>query len=292
MKFKLKRLIISMFLIMSVSARAEEISIITRFPNGSVGHQVGFQFVKRLNSIQDRYNFTLRSIPGALGETADQRVLTLGRSGTKVVWFGPVTSFTLNRFEIGNTYDRDNDFFFIRSLQSTYQSLVVSKTSNIKTVAELVDHIRNKPKAFYGAQLEVGATKFLSNIFTRQFKINNVEMIKYKDIGEIVIALNNREIDYSIFIRPAVTDILTEIANTKPDQNSIPLFVFETLSVFAVPKEIVSFGESLIPTFMSLCKDKEILELMTRIQYNETCYDNVSIRKRIKDEVEIAKEFQ
>lgn len=287
-----KYLIAFMILLTSTFVRAEEISIITRFPNGSVGQQTGFQFVKRLNSIQNQYTFTLRSIPGALGETADQRVLTLGRNGTKVVWFGPITSFTLNRFEIGNTYDRDNDFFFIRSLQSTYQSLVVSKSSNIKTVSELVNHIRNKPKAFYGAQLEVGAAKFLSNIFTRQFGITNVEMIKYKDLGEIILALNNREIDYSIFVRPAVTDVLTEIANTKPDQTSIPLFVFETLSAFAVPKELTAFGQSLIPTFMSLCKDKEILELLTKIQYNETCYDNAAIRKRIETEVGIAKEFQ
>ena len=89
----------------------EEIPVITRFPTSSPSYQAMFVFVKKLNASQEKYRFIPQTVPGALGENADQRTLVLARNGKNIVWYGPISHFTFNRFEIGNTYDRDNDFY-------------------------------------------------------------------------------------------------------------------------------------------------------------------------------------
>ena len=58
----------------------EEITIITRNATSSPSMVTGSILVKRLNAIQDKYNFTLRSVLGNNGENADQRALALARS--------------------------------------------------------------------------------------------------------------------------------------------------------------------------------------------------------------------
>ena len=288
----MRLLIIALALIAStIIAHAEDIRVINRFQPSSTSFQAMSMFLKKANSLQTKYNFIPSSVPGAVGENADQRALVLARIGSKVVWFGPVSSFTLNRFELGNTYDRDNDFYFIRSFLTTYQSIVVSKTSGIKSIDELVTHLKSKDKNFYGVPLEIGAAKFLNNIFARHYKVE-VSMIKYKDFGEITMALNNKEIDYSIFTHPAVNSSLVEIELTKQNRNTIPNFQYETISSFAVPKEIIEFGKEIRPLFVSLCNDAELVEFYKKVNYEDTCYDDEFMKQRIKNEVELIGKFQ
>jgi hypothetical protein len=273
----------------NVFAKTQEIPVITRFQPSSPSYQAMFFFIKKLNSIQDKYIFIPQTVPGALGESADQRALTIARSGENLIWYGPVSSFTLNRFELGNTYDRDNDFYFIRSFLTTYQSLVVSKNSNINTLDELIKRLKSKNKNFYGAPLEIGAAKFLNNILIKYTDTQSI-MIKYKDFAEITLALNNKEIDYSIMTFPSVGESLLEIENTK--KSIIPNFRYETLSSFAVPKEIKTFGEIAKPYFDKLCNDTELLKFYEKIKYEEVCYDDYFIKQRIKEEVELISKFQ
>jgi len=287
----MKYFMILMMLLASTLARAEDVPVITRFQPSSPSYQSMLFFVKKLNETQTQYNFIAQSVPGAGGETADQRSLFLGRNGSKHVWYGPISSFTLNRFEIGNTYDRDNDFYFIRSFLTTYQSLVVSKQSNIKTLDELVTHLRNKDKNFFGVPMEIGAARFLNNIFVKHYNVNS-NMIRYKDFAEISLALNNKELDYSIMTHPSVGGSLLEVEITKENFNRIPEFQYETLSSFAVPKELKTFGEIIIPMFVSLCGNKELIETFKKLRYEETCYNDAHIKRKIIEEVALIKKFQ
>lgn len=284
-------LLLSVLTIYNSARASEEIPVITRFQPSSPSYQAMFMFVRKLNTIQEKYKFIPQTVPGALGESADQRALQMARRGENLVWYGPVSSFTLNRFELGNTYDRDNDFYFIRSFLTTHQSLVVSKNSDIKTLDELIKKLRSKDKIFYGVPLEIGAARFLNNIFTRHVNIQST-MITYKDFGEITIALNNGEIDYSIITYPSMRDSLIELDKTKYSLNIIPNFQYETLSSFAVPKEIVNFAVAIKPLFDRMCGDSELGELYAKLKYEEICRDNAFIRQRIYEEVKLISAFR
>lgn len=288
---KMRYFVMLLALLFCTNVRAEDISIITRFPISSPSYQAMLIFVKKLNSIQEKYKFTPQTVPGALGENADQRTLATARSGKNVIWYGPISHFTFNRFEIGNTYDRDNDFYFLRSFLVTYQSLVVSKNSNVNTLEEFIKSLKNKNKTFYGVPLEVGAMTFLNNIFEKHTSTRS-SMIKYKDFAEVVIALNNKEIDYSIMPFPSVRDSLLELDKTKYDAHIIPKFRYETLTAFAVPKEIKNFAILIKPLFDSLCGDQELIQTYSKLKYDESCDNDTFIKQRITEEVKMISEFK
>jgi len=284
-------LLLSVFTVYNSARASEEIPVITRFQPSSPSYQAMFMFVKKLNSVQEKYRFIPQTVPGALGENADQRSLAMGKRGENLVWYGPISHFTFNRFEIGNTYDRDNDFHFIRDFLITYQSLVVSKNSNINSLEEFIKSLKNKNKTFYGVPLEVGAMGFLNSIFAKHTGIQST-MIKYKDFAEVILALNNKEIDYSIMPYPSVRDSLIELDKTKYGVNIIPNFQYETLTAFAVPKEIKEFAIAIKPLFDSLCKDSELAQIYAKLKYDESCNDDTFIKNRIRDEVKLISEFR
>ena len=58
---------------------------------------------------QNEYEFKFTVTSGAAGEAADQRGLAIARSNRDVLISGSDSSLGFNRFNVGATFDRDND---------------------------------------------------------------------------------------------------------------------------------------------------------------------------------------
>ena len=285
-----------MLLISQPLVAKEEIAIITRNAPSSPSMVTGSVLVKRLNAIQDKYNFTLRSVLGNNGENADQRALALARSGTKVLTFGPIASYTINRYEVGPTFDRDNDFYFIKSFTTTYQSVVTNPDNTSKNANEYFESLKKKDKSFYGITMEAGSSGYLTNILLRHYNITNATKLKYKDFAEINLALMNKEIDFSIYIFPGIGS-LKEVLNSSIGINSgkesgIEDFFYENNSSFAIPKEFKEFGLEIKPYFDQLCNDQEINEIVEKYKYKRTCYDDDMMRQKIEKELKMIEKYK
>jgi hypothetical protein len=279
----------------TISFAKEDIPIITRNSLSSPSFITSNILVKKLNNMQPTYNFILHSVPGSNGESADQRALSLARNKVKVLWNGPIASFTINRYQF-NTYDRDSSFYFIKSFSSTYQSLVTNPEDTSNSLNDYFLRLKNRDKIFYGLTMEVGSSQYLTNIILKHFNINNAKDIKYKDFAEISLALRNREVDFSIYIQPGIGN-LKELLNSGNDansglQNNIKDFYYESNSSFAVPTELKDFGLELKKYFDQLCDDTEIIESLEKIKYKRTCFDDDVMRQKIKKELELIEKYK
>lgn len=291
----LKYILCALIAMTNFAFAKEDIFVITRNAQSSPSFVSSNIFLKRLNGIQSKYNFILHSVPGNNGENADQRALMLAKNGTKVLWNGPIASFTINRYQFKDSFDRDNGFFFIKSFSTTYQSLITNPEDKSNNVDEYFESLKKKKEVFYGVTMEIGSSEYLTNILLRHYNLN-ARVIKYKNFAEISLAIMNKEIDFSIYIYPGIGS-LKEILNSGIGDNSgikngIIDFYYESNSSFAVPIELKDFGLKIKPYFDMLCDDKEIIESLEKTKYKRTCFDDDVMHQKIKNELELIKKYK
>jgi hypothetical protein len=286
------RLLLLLFIASQPAVSKDLIPIITRNGPTSTGYITTVPFINKLNSIQDRYEFVLQTVSGAHGEAADQKAIAMARSGRKVLWTGPISSFTVNRFEVGNTYDRDNDFFFITSLATTPFSLVTHPDDTSKNVDDFFNSLKKKKEIFLGATMEAGSTIFLSNILLKNYN-TKATILRYKDFTEVGSAIHKKEADYTIYVSPTNKMLsLKEILNSGKGKNSgiefgISDFESFTSSSFATPKELKDFGLEVKPYFDQLCNDKDIIDMLEKYGYLKTCFNDEEMKKRVAAELKM-----
>lgn len=275
----------------SVAAK-EEIPVITRLSPVAPIYQGLNLFIQNFNKTQDKYEFRISTVPGAYGEPADQKALQMGKFNEKVVWFGPTSTFTLNRYQVGNTYDRDNDFILLNSFTISYMSLVVSPNSNINSFSDFLNTLSKKEKVFRGTDFEIGPSELLNTLIEKKYGIHSSQL-KYKDRNEVNRALIIGEIDYAI-TPYALTKTVKEILNTGTGINSGKAIGFNEFylyiqNAFAVPKELKSFGEEITPWLKTSCENTNLDDFLARIMYDKICYGNSELKKHIAEQLELIK---
>jgi len=270
----------------------EEISIITRYSPVAPIYQGLNLFTQNLNKVQDKYEFKVSNVPGAYGEPADRKALQLAKLNTKVLWFGPTSSFTFNRYQVGNTWDRDNDFIILHSFTTSYMSLVVSPTSSISSFNDFLKVLSKKEKVYRGTDFEIGSSELLNNLIEKKYGIKS-SLLKYKDRNEVNRALILGEIDYAI-TPYALTKTVKEILNTGTGDLSgrsagFNEFYLIIQNAFAVPKELDYFGEEITPWLKASCENSNLDEFLNRIFYDKICYGSTELKKHISEELNLIK---
>ena len=277
-------------LLVSSFAQAKDIPIITRFDDSVPTMQVLRVYVSELNLSQNKYNFIVNSVPGALGENADRRSLNYGQEN---LWFGTTASFSVNKYEFKDSWDRENAFTFLVSRSNTAFFLYVNR--DVKDVADLVTRLKSKNKVYYGAVTSGGTFDLLSNVFIKQNNIQTaMETIRYKSNGELYAAVARNEIDFLIATvgpNELAKPILLSKDEPIPEYNvptgkqlNIEDYYYQSSNFFATPSQYKEFATDVKQYLNAMCFNEKIKAMMIRMNQEPTCYNADQIKQIIQKE--------
>jgi tripartite-type tricarboxylate transporter receptor subunit TctC len=276
--------------LVSSVAQAKDIPIITRFDDAAPTMQVLRVYVSELNLSQNKYNFIVNSVPGALGENADRRSLNYGQEN---LWFGTTASFSVNKYEFKDSWDRENAFTFLVSRSNTAFFLYVNH--DVKDVADLVTRLKSKNKVYYGSTTAGGTFDLLSNVFIKQNNIKTaMETIRYKSNGELYAAAARNEIDFLIATvgpNELAKPILLSKNESIPEYNvptgkqlNIEDYYYQSSNFFATPSQYKEFATDVKQYLNAMCFNKKIKEMMIKMNQEPTCYNSDQIKQIIQKE--------
>lgn len=165
---------------------ANEIKLYTSASLSSGTNQILSYLIKEVNDAHQDRKIVIQSIPGAEGLNSFNRFAI----EPDAILFNQEDSFKVHEIKL--------DAFLVHELINNPHTVVVSATSNINTVDDLIA-LSKKRKLFHG-RLSSGASSDISlDIFTKRYNIDHIENIRgYKRVEELSLALSNNEIDFAI----------------------------------------------------------------------------------------------
>ena len=301
--FRFMMVMMIVFFSTSSYAQKKTVDIVTRFGPAAVVGRSAIELATQLNKIQDEYEFRATQVNGSGGEAADQLALQKARSGENVLAWQSTTNYTFNRYLVGNTYDRDNDFIPLQSMMGIPFSIFVDPSSKINTVDDLVKALKNKPQGFAAFSNGSSGTLLLTEVFLRKYDIKNIKFLGYKDPYETAKAVAINEADFTVFNHadtPNLKMILISSNERVKGFDSIPTgkeigmsdFLYTSLSMISVPKERIGFGIKIKPYLKQVCEDKDYQEKAISQRYIPICRDTDFIKARIKDELNLVDKYK
>jgi tripartite-type tricarboxylate transporter receptor subunit TctC len=235
---------------------------------------------------------------GAQGDVAAMRAITNAKTQDTVFYTG-ISTITVNR--ISNpvpNFDRDKDFIISVGIGKNTLGVLVAPDSPIKTIDELAALIKSKPKTFAGGTLIAPAATMMNDVFLKRYGLEGkVEEIKYKSAPDIVLAIQNKEIDYTVFTLPDMVNLRALLVSSDERMTTFPNaptgkeigfndFNLQSILLFAVPKERASFVKTFEADMKLACAHpdfKKVAEL--RAPYNSYCMDPKETEATIKNEL-------
>jgi tripartite-type tricarboxylate transporter receptor subunit TctC len=295
------RIFLSLMLILfsSLAYAAETVNVYTRYSAGAVVAQNLTTILETLNKVQSKYEFRYSHVPGAEGETANVSSIERARAGTKLLWVGPVSTFTYSRLEMKNRkWNEDEDFIFLNGMISgSVPALLVSKDFKGNLV-DLINQIGKKDKVYFSTAISGITHIYLNKLFTKKYSFEDkFKTLNYGNIHDIGASVQRNESDYTIFMTvdmPALKPLMVASEERLPEWPDVPTgkemgfpeFTHSAISFFAVPKELKEFGEEIIPHLKKLCGDESLGQKIRARAYSPEplCYDGSKIKSIIDTE--------
>lgn len=274
---------------------AKDVEVVTRYGATSTVGRILISIVDHINTNQSEFNFRINTIPGAGGEIADQKALELSKTNNNVLLFSPSSSFTFNRFTIGNTYDRDNDFIKFFAISSAPIAIQVNTKSNINNFTDLIDVLKQKDISYFSSTVTGASVIMFNKILLEKYQLKKVKNLKYRTPYDISRSILTGESDYTIFnlsdisLKPILLSSDTRLSEY-PDvptgkEIGFDEFNFATLNLFSVPKEKKHLIDILLPMIEKACNDSKIQEMIKNLKYVAVCANSVFIEEKIKKEL-------
>jgi tripartite-type tricarboxylate transporter receptor subunit TctC len=301
MKFILTYLFISLLSISS-SFAFENVDVISRYNNSTAISQNAVHAIRALNEMQSEYRLRYTHIPGANGETAVVSSLEYSRAGRSILWFGPISTFTTTFVTRNGEKQKnwsENDFYFVSGVSTGIFAVLVSPNNDAKNFEEFVKNLQKKDKVFNGNNVSSTSSLYLGKLFSNKFNLRNKTIfLDYRQPNEIAQALLSGEIDYTIrniVDLPSLRPIAILNETRAPSLPNIPTakelgveeLTYESLSVFAIPKNDVKLIKALSPLIFKLCNNSDLDEgIIKRNFMPRTCVREQEILKRISEEKE------
>ena len=191
------RIVAALLLMCSAALAAEpkKVDIITRLGPTTAQYVYLTEFVRELNEIQDDYEYRVSVVPGAQGETAFKRFVSINEEEKRdAILYSSQVTFSDPKY--GN---RMNDFNYVTTLSMSVASLMI-KDKSVTNLEEFVKKIRTKDITYFGATVSSNTGAMLNEIFLKQYGLENkVKRINYANPQEILRAVLVGESDYTIF---------------------------------------------------------------------------------------------
>jgi hypothetical protein len=296
------RVLTLLFVMITNIAFAKDIPVITRFDESTVAYQALSLYVKEMNISQQDYNFVIRIVPGALGENADLRSLSMGKEGEEHVLHSTLTSYTSNLEQFKNSWDREKSFIILKSFWVTTSILTVNPEE--KGYNNFVNNLKNKEKIYYGSLTQGGNRDTLAVVFLKHYNLENkTKVIRYSSSSDLNRALLGKEVDFAISVPGSEGDtrgVLSSGENTNEKYKKIPTgkeigiedFYNETMSMFSVPATLPLFADKIKPIFGKMCNNQNMINFGQKVSSILTCRESDEIRKQITFENIWVKKYQ
>ena len=270
-----------MFLLFSHVSFAQgqtKVDIVTRLGPTTAQYQFLTQFVDNLNKEQSKYEYRIAVVPGAEGETAFNRFLSITNEEKRdaILYSSQVTI-------ADPRHNRIASFDYVTTLSMSVAALMVNKevASNIE---EFLEHVRRKEVVYYAGTISSNTGKILNQIFMKKYGIENkVRTINYANPQDILRAMIGKEADYTIFNPESVNDNLnllmisnTQTAKAYPGVKTgkelqFDEFSYNAFSVFSVPKNNKKLYEGVRESFIKTCNSDSVQKLIDLRKYIGIC---------------------
>jgi len=286
--------ILALAMMPTISWAAERVNIYNRMPLSSGMGLVGFELVKTMNLVQDKYEFTYDTIPGSQGEAADQRALVAGRAGQNVAVWGQTVNFSINPIKYVNTYDRDKDFIRIYAVTNSEVNVIVHPDSKINTMPELATYLKSKPTSYTASSIGSLGTILFDAVFRKEYNVTNVKRLNYDSAATFSKAILSGEADYTVATAhdtPNLRAISTTLSKRHPNHPNVPTglelglkdFNYDSFHIIYVPKERKAFAEELVTIVDAACKHPNVQNTISKfVWFFPACSSN---QKLIEDEI-------
>ena len=279
------------------------VEIVSRYDSHITSALVASEMVSILNKSQEKYEFRITPLPGASGEVADQRAMTLARSGQLVLVLGSSSTYGYNRFLFPNSFDRDKDLIPLIGMTGTPIAIQVNPKSNYNSVQDLVAHLKSKNEAFHAGTVSNSNTKFFDAIFRQNYDLTNVKQLSYRLSTDMMRSVLGNESDYAVYNYADNVGLKLLVVSTDervpkfPDvptgkEIGFPDFRFNTLNMISVPKENLEFGVSLVILLKKICLSEEMKAFVDKTPSIRYCYSAEEIKEKISQEMILLKKYQ
>jgi tripartite-type tricarboxylate transporter receptor subunit TctC len=282
----------------------ETLEVISRFDSHITTSILAREIMSEVQKMQNKYEFRFTTVPGASGENADMRAITLSRTGRKVMVAGSSSTWSRNSFVFKDTFNRREDIIPMIGYGGTPFAIQVSPTSNIHNMRDLLNHIRSKPEAFHATTTANAGSRFLALVFQKRFDLPNIKQLSYRLNSELIRGVLNGESDFAVYnIVDAhgalrfITVSTPERLPTHPDvetgiEAGFPEFNTTTLSTLSTTKENTIIIQELSHLIMAACKSDNINAMFEKLNINKYCFDTDAVNRIIDSEISVLEEYK
>jgi tripartite-type tricarboxylate transporter receptor subunit TctC len=286
--------IVTVLLLMCSAALAEpkKVDIVTRLGPTTAQYVYLNEFVRELNETQDEYEYRVSVVPGAQGETAFKRFVSINEEEKRdAILYSSQVTFSDPKY--GN---RMNDFNYVTTLSMSVASLMI-KDKTVTSLDEFVQKIRSKDVTYFGATVSSNTGAMLNEIFVKQFGLESkVKRINYANPQEILRAILVGESDYTIFnpeTMYAHLNMLVVANSSRPKAYpNVPTgkeigfieFDYSAFSLLAIPKSNQKLYDNILASFMKACNSENVRTLIEKRNNMALCMTNQQIVEALKKE--------
>jgi tripartite-type tricarboxylate transporter receptor subunit TctC len=289
-----------MLMLTSSAYAGSQVEIITRFNTVSANGQFPHEVAQLLNEMQDEYDFRVSFLPGAGGDAADLKAISMARSGQNVIIWNSTTAYSFNRFTNGNLYDRDNDVVPVYGFTSANFSIMVNPESKIKTFDDFIKMRREKNNVFFGTTVNGISNVFLNAVLEKSFGLSPAKHLEYVRPTDILKSVLIDESDYTIFstnemigLKPIVTSNTKQVKGL-PTGKEVGMedFRFGSLTGATVPKEKKEFADKILPFLEKICVDPKFLSRVEKFGATSNCTNASDMKAKIQDEIHLIRKYE
>lgn len=278
----------------------ETINVYSKFNLSDVGTRQINGFINEFNSLNNKYELILRSLPGAFGEASVRRTIVDARSGVKSILFNTVDIVTILK-ELENkdpnfVYDKSTDLIPLQGISSTFHGLF--SLPQIENIENLVNQLKTEELFFYGYTSNAVVPKISSEIFMKHHQLKNGKLIVYKSQADLQFAVLNKEILFAFgSVTQAINDknlkLLLSTSKTRSQfypnvptgtEKGIAQFKYNAQTFLSVPKEFSDLAKELAPEFKTICESERYGRLLSALNRNQSCLSMNELNQLITEE--------
>lgn len=284
----MKKFLTAIFCLLFPTTVFANTTIVTKFNPGSQPYII-LQFLVKSVEEKTGHKFTISYIGGARGEASGQFALAQAKTGKKIIVFTGLSSLTLNVLTIPEAKNNLTNFKIISAVGSVDMGVFPSDRYKDLGLKSFISDLRTTQRQLYFGTLDRSAIQlFIAKLFADVTQTPKTKTLNYKTYGELLFALKNNEIDYSI--APLLT-----FADRKPlvvsnGQRDLPEFDFAGFLLLKLPIQFASELPNLQDIFSKTCEDKELAKRMESFGYRHQCESGESVEQlAIKQKNQIEK---
>lgn len=296
--------IIASLLYATIANAASQVDIISMYSNASATSVMIQEVAIRLNKMQSDFEFRVANIPGAAGDSAALKAISVARYDQNVLLWHGISTYSFGKFVSANVnaYDRDKDLVPVQAFAGVPFHLLVNTDDDFNSTLE---KFRKKDVVYFANTGSVPTALLLNGIFVKSSGIKMPKELSYSQGPEALKSVVIGESDYVIYTQSVSEVVGLKALVTSAQVRSqkfpnvptgkevgMPDFNYVSTTAISVPKEKREFGEKLIPLLQKICNEPSFIERVEKLGYESKCYGNDVLTKTISSDLDQIRKYE